>query len=145
MSEGRCPFRGSVLSPTYNTSYQEDFENWKAISTILVVMMASPTLSILIFIIWQLRIDESLIFCPEINRVRVPEGPSPIIYQEWTDTRTISYLQYTSTKQKFVRKVICIFLLYMLTHSTVSILIFIIWPLLGSTEEFIKANYHGYI
>ena len=29
------------------------------------------------------------------NGHEVPKGPSAIIFQEWTDTRTFSYLRYT--------------------------------------------------
>ena len=32
---------------------------------------------------------------PENNGHETPKGPSAIIFQEWTDTRTFSYLKYT--------------------------------------------------
>ena len=39
---------------------------------------------------------------PENNGDEVPKGPSPIIIQEWTDTRTFSDLKYTSSKIYFI-------------------------------------------
>ena len=35
---------------------------------------------------------------PENNGDEAPKGPSTIIFQEWTDTRTFSDLKYTLTK-----------------------------------------------
>ena len=51
-----------------------------------------------------LRIGESTSFCPFLKNKRdeTPKGPSPIIVQEWTDTRTFSNLKYTSTKIRCV-------------------------------------------
>ena len=43
------------------------------------------------------RIGESPSICPFLknNGHEAPKGPSAIIFQEWTDTRTFSYLKYT--------------------------------------------------
>ena len=38
------------------------------------------------------------------NGDEAPNGPSPIIFQEWTDLRTFSDLKYTSTKINYVLK-----------------------------------------
>ena len=42
-------------------------------------------------------IGESPSICPFLknNGHEAPKGPSAIIFQEWTDTRTFSYLKYT--------------------------------------------------
>ena len=44
-----------------------------------------------------LRIGESPSICPFLknNGHEAPKGPSAIIFQEWTDTGTFSYLKYT--------------------------------------------------
>ena len=45
----------------------------------------------------HLCIGESPRICPFLknNGHEAPKGPSAIIFQEWTDTRTFSYLKYT--------------------------------------------------
>ena len=47
--------------------------------------------------LYQLCIGESPSICPFLknNGHEAPKGPSAIIFQEWTDTRTFSYLKYT--------------------------------------------------
>ena len=47
--------------------------------------------------IYLFRIGESPSICPFLknNGHEAPKGPSAIIFQEWTDTRTFSYLKYT--------------------------------------------------
>ena len=35
---------------------------------------------------------------PDKNEEEAPKGPSPIIFEEWTYTRTFSDLKYTATK-----------------------------------------------
>ena len=44
-----------------------------------------------------LSIGERPSICPFLknNGHEAPKGPSAIIFQEWTDTRTFSYLKYT--------------------------------------------------
>ena len=44
-----------------------------------------------------LSIGESPSICPfpKNNGHEAPKGPSAIIFREWTDTRTFSYLKYT--------------------------------------------------
>ena len=46
---------------------------------------------------WKLHIGESPSICPFLknNGHEAPKGPSASIFQEWTDTRTFSYLKYT--------------------------------------------------
>ena len=46
-------------------------------------------------------VGESSSICPflENNGDEAPKGSSPIIFQEWTDTSTFSYLKYTSTRR----------------------------------------------
>ena len=51
-------------------------------------------------IVYGLRIGESPSICPFLkhNGDEAPKGQSPIIFQEWTDTRTFSDFKYISTK-----------------------------------------------
>ena len=44
-----------------------------------------------------LCIGESPSICPFLknNGHEAPKGPSAIVFQEWTDARTFSYLKYT--------------------------------------------------
>ena len=46
---------------------------------------------------WSLRTGESPSICPFLknNGHEAPKGPSAIVFQEWTDTRSFSYLKYT--------------------------------------------------
>ena len=48
-------------------------------------------------LVLELSIGESPSICPFLknNGHEAPKGPSAIIFQEWTDTRTFSYLKYT--------------------------------------------------
>ena len=50
-----------------------------------------------IWIFRYLGIGESPSICPFLknNGHEAPKGPSAIIFQEWTDTSTFSYLKYT--------------------------------------------------
>ena len=59
---------------------------------------------VLLFTVY-FRIGESPRICPQ-------KGPSPIIFQEWTDTRTFSYLKYTSTNVNCILKGIVHFILH---------------------------------
>ena len=45
----------------------------------------------------EVCIGESPSSCPFLknNGDEAPKGPSPIVFQEWTDTRIFSYLKYT--------------------------------------------------
>ena len=76
-----------------------------------------------------LCIGKSPCICPFLksNETR---GPSLIIFQEWTDTRTFSNLKYTSTKIKCIliamerflfapgdKNVLCLHVVYSTVHS----------------------------
>ena len=48
--------------------------------------------------LYMYRRKSEYLSIPKNNGDEAPKGPSPIIVQEWTDTRTSSGLKYTSTE-----------------------------------------------
>ena len=66
---------------------------------------------------------------PGNNGDTVPTGPSPIVFQEWTYSRTFSYLKFSLTKRRCILKG-NLYLFFSHVHKDkliFSVLIIIIW------------------
>ena len=93
----------------------------------------------------SIRIGKSPSICPFLknNGDEVPKGPSPSVFQEWTDRRTFSYLRYTSTERFCISKGNMYFSMFTYVHENILFCLYLYlsashnWEVM---ESFIKAS-----